>query len=189
MKTKNLVFGLIIAVVLGVIVFFATSFFKKNDRFERNIDQYGCDLTAGYTWCEPENRCVGFWEDPCQEKPSPTLVPVDPKTILERIIESAGFKTRDGEATQVKWKVFEEVMVLEGTAYFFQGEKDQVDQKFKIIDDLLRKEFFTKKVVDYDPGAGASTYFAYKKGKAFCNLKVFDQSQPASLEISCAISN
>ena len=28
-------------------------------------DEHGCLLMAGYTWCEPKQRCIRTWEEDC----------------------------------------------------------------------------------------------------------------------------
>jgi len=30
-------------------------------------DEHGCIGSAGYTWCEPKQKCLREWEEPCEE--------------------------------------------------------------------------------------------------------------------------
>lgn len=30
-------------------------------------DEYGCITSAGYSWCEPKNKCLRIWEEDCYE--------------------------------------------------------------------------------------------------------------------------
>ncbi len=30
-------------------------------------DEHGCIGSAGYTWCEPKQKCLRTWEEPCEE--------------------------------------------------------------------------------------------------------------------------
>ncbi len=32
-------------------------------------DEHGCIGSAGYTWCEPKQKCLREWEEPCEETP------------------------------------------------------------------------------------------------------------------------
>jgi hypothetical protein len=38
----------------------ATSIMPGSDR-----DEHGCIPSAGYTWCEPKQKCLREWEEPC----------------------------------------------------------------------------------------------------------------------------
>lgn len=31
-----------------------------------DTDEHGCDASAGYTWCEPKQKCLRTWEEPCE---------------------------------------------------------------------------------------------------------------------------
>lgn len=31
-------------------------------------DEYGCYIAAGYSWCEPKQKCIRIWEEGCPEK-------------------------------------------------------------------------------------------------------------------------
>ena len=28
-------------------------------------DEHGCLIAAGYSWCEPKQKCIRVWEEPC----------------------------------------------------------------------------------------------------------------------------
>lgn len=30
-------------------------------------DSHGCLIAAGYSWCEPKQKCLRIWEEPCEE--------------------------------------------------------------------------------------------------------------------------
>ncbi len=32
-----------------------------------DVDEHGCVGSAGYTWCEPKQKCLRTWEEPCEE--------------------------------------------------------------------------------------------------------------------------
>ncbi|MCJ7827948.1 hypothetical protein MUP65_02270 [Patescibacteria group bacterium] len=29
-------------------------------------DEHGCLMAAGYSWCEPKEKCLRTWEEPCE---------------------------------------------------------------------------------------------------------------------------
>ena len=31
-------------------------------------DEHGCIGSAGYTWCEPKQKCLRQWEEPCESE-------------------------------------------------------------------------------------------------------------------------
>jgi len=36
-------------------------------------DEYGCLIAAGYSWCQPKQKCLRIWEEKCTENiPEPT---------------------------------------------------------------------------------------------------------------------
>ncbi len=35
-------------------------------------DIHGCIGSAGYSWCEPKQKCLRIWEEPCEATASPT---------------------------------------------------------------------------------------------------------------------
>lgn len=37
-----------------------------------DTDEHGCQASAGYTWCEPKQKCLRTWEEPCEEEDLPT---------------------------------------------------------------------------------------------------------------------
>ena len=39
-------------------------------------DAHGCKPSAGYSWCEIQQKCVREWETPCQTSPPGTIPPV-----------------------------------------------------------------------------------------------------------------
>ena len=45
-----------------------------------DADEHGCIGSAGYSWCDPLNRCVRQWEDPCPVSMEPQGLTTDWKT-------------------------------------------------------------------------------------------------------------
>ncbi|MBN1263062.1 MAG: hypothetical protein JW991_01770 [Candidatus Pacebacteria bacterium] len=42
------------------------SFIEEADQFVGDDrDEHGCIGSAGYAWCEPKQKCLRFWEEPC----------------------------------------------------------------------------------------------------------------------------
>ncbi len=42
-------------------------------------DSHGCLIAAGYSWCEPKQKCLRIWEEPCKE--ATTISPTSITTI------------------------------------------------------------------------------------------------------------
>lgn len=38
-----------------------------------DVDEHGCIPSAGYTWCEPKQKCLREWEETCEEKSTEEL--------------------------------------------------------------------------------------------------------------------
>ena len=52
-------------------------------------DAHGCIGSAGYSWCEPKQKCLRTWEESC-DSPTPTLVPtVDETSIIKTSVKQA----------------------------------------------------------------------------------------------------
>lgn len=32
-----------------------------------DVDEYGCKISAGYTWCEQKQKCLRMWEEACED--------------------------------------------------------------------------------------------------------------------------
>jgi hypothetical protein len=40
-------------------------------------DEHGCLIAAGYSWCEPKQKCLRIWEEPCVEEEIQPDLPAD----------------------------------------------------------------------------------------------------------------
>lgn len=74
MKNKNLLIVLIVVVVvvLALVVYFSINSASKVDQTNANQmliggqkDAHGCLIAAGYSWCEPKQKCLRIWEERC----------------------------------------------------------------------------------------------------------------------------
>ncbi|MBN1325467.1 hypothetical protein JW977_00595 [Candidatus Falkowbacteria bacterium] len=75
MKNKNLLVILIIVVVVIVafVVYFSINSVSKIENANVNEpmliggqkDAHGCLIAAGYSWCEPKQKCLRMWEEDC----------------------------------------------------------------------------------------------------------------------------
>jgi len=41
-----------------------------------DVDEHGCKASAGYSWCEPKQKCLRTWEEPCEEGVVPNGEPL-----------------------------------------------------------------------------------------------------------------
>ena len=53
-----------------------------------DIDEHGCLVAAGYSWCEDKGKCLRTWEEKCEKDPNATK----PKSNYDMIEESLGKK-------------------------------------------------------------------------------------------------
>ena len=61
--------ALIVGGVLGVVTFDVDEFKSQVERgmvIGGDVDEGGCLIAAGYTWCEPKQKCLRVWEEPCE---------------------------------------------------------------------------------------------------------------------------
>lgn len=69
-----------------------TKYVDRNITVEKEVekiignetDEHGCLLMAGYTWCEPKQRCIRTWEEECIAED--VKKPIKEKIILGIII-------------------------------------------------------------------------------------------------------
>jgi len=47
--------------------FWAKSIEKTEPLIGGETDEHGCLVSAGYTWCEPKQKCLRIWEEECEE--------------------------------------------------------------------------------------------------------------------------
>ena len=78
-EKKNAVFILIILLLIGIIIFF---YYSSNKELEEELipvdfvpeiiggqrDEYGCLVSAGYSWCESSQKCMRLWEEGCDDE-------------------------------------------------------------------------------------------------------------------------
>jgi len=56
-------------------------------------DEHGCIASAGYTWCEPKQKCLREWEEPCGDAAAATTTEMMPGSDKDEhgCIGSAGY--------------------------------------------------------------------------------------------------
>lgn len=76
-NNKFLFFSLATLFLIVLILFFSQNIWSKNPRTEDSpsikndliiggeTDGQGCLIAAGYSWCEPQKKCLRVWEEPC----------------------------------------------------------------------------------------------------------------------------
>ena len=52
-------------IVLLFIVFVLLGCSVKTTLIGGEKDEYGCLISAGYTWCELKKKCIRLWEENC----------------------------------------------------------------------------------------------------------------------------
>ena len=61
--------SLVIGSIIGVITFDIEDFraqVEKKVIIGGDVDEGGCLVGAGYSWCEPKQKCLRVWEEPCE---------------------------------------------------------------------------------------------------------------------------
>ena len=66
--------GIIIIVAVAVVLFggvFAYQYLQPAPQPQQQLvgndrDSHGCIGSAGYSWCEPKQKCLRTWEEPCE---------------------------------------------------------------------------------------------------------------------------
>lgn len=107
--------------------------------FTENIDQvvggdkdeYGCIGSAGYSWCEPKNKCLRIWEEECYDS--------DQQEIQYLFAEKY-----NKDISEINIVIKQEVEdYIEGNVSFLPGESEnsgiflatKIDNKWNIIHD------------------------------------------------------
>ena len=58
---------ILLAVVIILISFLMVSDKKtENQLIGGDKDEGGCLIGAGYSWCEPKQKCLRVWEEKCE---------------------------------------------------------------------------------------------------------------------------
>jgi len=71
MKNKLIIAGglLLPLITLAVFLLVRKTLTAKNQQNPQLIggqkDEHGCLIPAGYSWCEPKQKCLREWEEPC----------------------------------------------------------------------------------------------------------------------------
>lgn len=72
MKKGNLLLIGLIAIVVIIFVYVTGDFGTRvaNNKINKPLiggqkDEHGCIIPAGYSWCEPKQKCLRIWEERC----------------------------------------------------------------------------------------------------------------------------
>lgn len=63
------ILSLLIGGVIGIITFDIEEFNTQTEKGKiigGDVDEGGCLVGAGYSWCEPKQKCLRLWEEPCE---------------------------------------------------------------------------------------------------------------------------
>jgi hypothetical protein len=117
--------------------------FIENDQklIGGSVDEGGCLVGAGYSWCEIKNKCLRIWEEPCVES--------DPQEIVENYLnENISILSLEKEVLGGKFFItsfefvdeskvvvdYEDGHIALSASVLFVVENDEVEvQKFTII--------------------------------------------------------
>ncbi len=61
--------ALVIGLVIGLATFDAEEFesqVREAKAIGEDVSEHGCLFTDGYEWCEPKQKCLRSWEEPCE---------------------------------------------------------------------------------------------------------------------------
>lgn len=90
--------GLIITLVL-VIAYFLITAFPNDKPIGGDIDEHGCLIAAGYSWCEPLQKCIRPWEEECiAQDTGEKIAESIARSYVERM---SGYTTLNGREIKV----------------------------------------------------------------------------------------
>jgi hypothetical protein len=55
----------LVLVVLGIVLMIWQLSARESKIIGGEKDEHGCLIAAGYSWCEPKNKCLRIWEEAC----------------------------------------------------------------------------------------------------------------------------
>ena len=69
---RKKVYYILAAIIFFLLAVVALKFFsEKNKNIEQVVggdkDEHGCIGSAGYSWCEPKQKCLRVWEENCEK--------------------------------------------------------------------------------------------------------------------------
>jgi hypothetical protein len=156
---KKLALAILLAVFLTatglVVFFFVQNQIQKPIGGER--DEHGCLIAAGFSWCEPKQKCIRTWEEICDEAAN----------LLSVLVQNVEFILSSQEPTEFDWRLDpaqENWVTLKGQ----KTEAYRLSQaQFDTIDEFLKRYGFQ---IDQDnlaenPLGGVT---GYQKGDLVC---------------------
>ena len=66
----------VVAVLVGLYFILSQPDTGPEEPIGGETDEHGCLLMAGYTWCEPKQKCLRTWEEECEEATDYEIVEV-----------------------------------------------------------------------------------------------------------------
>lgn len=72
MSKRAIIIGILILVAAGVavLVTYRNEGISPTDIVGGDRDEHGCIGSAGYSWCEPKQKCLRIWEEACYASPA-----------------------------------------------------------------------------------------------------------------------
>jgi len=68
MSRKNIIVTLVIILMFGVLggyIYLQNKQLPFLERYNKQIDDHGCLISAGYSWCEIKQRCLNLEKESC----------------------------------------------------------------------------------------------------------------------------
>jgi len=66
MNNKHIWAWIIISILGAAIFYLAISYSSPRNIVGNDKDEHGCISSAGYSWCEPKDKCLRQWEEGCE---------------------------------------------------------------------------------------------------------------------------
>lgn len=130
-------------------------------------DEHGCIGSAGYTWCEPKQKCLREWEEPCTQQ--------EVFDLLNNLKSSTTINFSGIGKAQVQWRTDNNVLDLEGKTI----EASEVpNQQYSEIANFFENQGFQ---FDLNNAADGPTggLEGYQKGNIVCLVsKTFSDIDP-----------
>lgn len=120
-------------------------------------DEHGCIGSAGYTWCEPKQKCLREWEEPCKQE--------EVFDLLKKLEKETQINFSGIVKTEFVWRIEgKEDLTITGKSFDVEGIPDK---QYKNIETFFGDDGFEVDIYNVTDGTivGAT---GYKKGQIAC---------------------
>jgi hypothetical protein len=134
-------------------------------------DEYGCIGSAGYSWCEPKQKCLRVWEEACEDEGNTDTVATDTDaTVIDEEQEGSAMISEPGKIGYRVKQVVVSGMLMGRFARSIRFQKRSVQSKGECSTHVRPHVVTTQKLRCVPCSACLRVRFSSVWGRRICHI-------------------